>query len=138
MTSQRAFSRTVPLRGVRLCGDHCTEMLSLWLVVTFYLPGWHWPSKTLKMGCKKPEIHHQIMDTINDIGWDQMVMEPTKGENTLDLFLTNHPNLIPRTETLPGIADHDAVYMEIEIHPPPKNSNLSDLFQYSTRNVRNH
>ena len=60
------------------------------------------------------------MDTINDVGWEQMVMEPTRGSNTLDLFLTNHPNLVPRTETLPGIADHDTVYMEMLIHPLKK------------------
>ncbi|XP_076434604.1 uncharacterized protein LOC143274619 [Babylonia areolata] len=61
-----------------------------------------------------------FMDAINDVGWEQMVMEPTKESNTLDLFLTNHPNLVPRTETLPGIADHDIVYMELQIHPPKK------------------
>ena len=60
------------------------------------------------------------MDTINDVGWEQMVMEPTRGSNTLDLFLTNHPNLVPRTETLPGIADHDTVYMEMLSYPPKK------------------
>ena len=86
----------------------------------FNLPGWHWPTKTLKKGCPKPEIHQQFMYTINDVGWEQMVMEPTRGSNTLDLFLTNHPNLVPRTETLPGIADHDTVYMEMLIHPLKK------------------
>lgn len=60
------------------------------------------------------------MDDVNDLGWEQMVEEPTRGENFLDLFLTNHPNLVPRTETIPGLADHDAVYMELQIHPPKK------------------
>ena len=49
-----------------------------------------------------------------------MVQDPTRGENYLDLFLTNHPNLVPRTEILPGLADHDAVYMELQVHPPKK------------------
>ena len=45
---------------------------------------------------------------------------PTRGENFLDLILTDHPNLVQRTENLPGLADHDAVYMEFQIHPPKK------------------
>ena len=35
------------------------------------------------------------MDDINDVGWEQMVQDPTKGENYLELFVTNHPNLVP-------------------------------------------
>lgn len=60
------------------------------------------------------------MDDINDLGWEQMVQESTREENFLDLFLMNHPNLVPRTETLPGLSDHDAAYMELHIHPLKK------------------
>ena len=60
------------------------------------------------------------MDDINDLGWEQMVQEPSSEENFLDLFLTNHPNLVPRTETLPGLSDHDAAYMELHTDPPSK------------------
>ena len=46
-----------------------------------------------------------------------MVEEPTRGSNTLDLFCTNAPGRVNRTHTLPGISDHDCVYMEIDINP---------------------
>ena len=81
----------------------------------FNLSGWHWPTKTLKKGSPSPSIHREFMDDINDVGWEQMVQDPTRGENYLDLFLTNHPNLVPRTEILPGLADHDGVYMEQQV-----------------------
>ena len=58
-------------------------------------------------------------------------MEPTRGSYTLDLFLTNHPNLVPRTETLPGIADHDTVYMEMLIHPPKKRQSQRSIPIYT-------
>ena len=86
----------------------------------FNLPGWHWPTKTLKKGSPSPSIHRKFMDDINDVGWEQMVQDPTRGEKYLDLFMTNHPNLVPRTEVLPGLADHDAIYVELQIHPPMK------------------
>ena len=60
------------------------------------------------------------MDNINGVGWEQMMQEPTIGDNYLDMFMTNHPNLVPRTEVLPGLADHDAIYKELQIHPPRK------------------
>ena len=86
----------------------------------FNLPGWHWPTKTLKAGAPYPIVHRAFMDTVNDLGWEQVVPVPTRGENFLDLFLTDHPTLVQRTENLPGLADHDAVYMEFQIHPPNK------------------
>ena len=42
------------------------------------LPGWHWPTKTLKKGSHSPSIHRKFMDDINDVGWEQMVQEPTE------------------------------------------------------------
>jgi len=36
----------------------------------------------------------------------QITDVPTCPGNTLDLIVTNHPNQINRTQTLPGISDH--------------------------------
>ena len=47
----------------------------------FNLPGWHWPTKTLKKGFLSPNIHRKFMDDINDVGWEQMVQDPTRGDN---------------------------------------------------------
>ena len=86
----------------------------------FNLPGWHWPTKTLKAGALYPIVHRTFMDTVNDLGWEQVAPVPTQGKNFLDLFLTDPPNLVQRTENIPGLADHDAVCMEFQIHPPKK------------------
>ena len=47
-----------------------------------------------------------------------MVKEPTRDNNTLDLFLTNHPNLVQSTKTLPplGQGGHDIVHHELKIN----------------------
>ncbi|CAH1245879.1 Hypp7594 [Branchiostoma lanceolatum] len=52
-----------------------------------------------------------------DTGLDQNMKEPTRGENTLDLVLTNSPSLIPRVEVIPGISDHSIVYFEFKTRP---------------------
>ena len=47
-----------------------------------------------------------------------MVREPNRDNNTLVLFLTNHPNLVQSTKTPPppvGQGDHDRVHHELKI-----------------------
>ena len=47
----------------------------------------------------------------------QLVKQPTRGSNTLDLVVTNHPDSFRRVETLPGLSDHDIVFTEVNINP---------------------
>ena len=92
----------------------------------FNFPGWDWHSKTLK-STNYPALHHSFKDGIEELGLEVMVREPTRGQNFLDLFLTNHPSLVTRTENLPGIADHDAVYLELQIHPPSRKQPIRQI-----------
>ena len=85
----------------------------------FNLPGWDWCTKLLKP-TQYPAIHHKFREGIEDLGLEVVNQEPTRGENFLDLFLTNQPSLVTRTENLPGLADHDAVYIEFQINPPKR------------------
>ena len=48
-----------------------------------------------------------------------MLREPTKGDNTLDLVITNTPQMVSRIET-PGLSDHDIVYFEYKNKTPIK------------------
>ncbi|CAH1238779.1 Hypp5632 [Branchiostoma lanceolatum] len=66
-----------------------------------------------------------------DLGLDQLVTFPTRGENTLDLFLTNHPSFVLRIESLPGVSDHDIVYMEFDINPARQRQTRRQVPQYS-------
>jgi len=57
---------------------------------------------------------------ISDYGLTQTVDAHTRLDNTLDLVITNRPYQINRTHTLPGIADHEIVYTEMDIWPTRK------------------
>ena len=72
------------------------------------LPGIEWPS---------PAQHNLFFDILADHGMSQIVDQRTRGENTLDLIAVNYLTLASRTEILPGISDHDAVFAEIDIRP---------------------
>lgn len=80
----------------------------------------------LKTGRNCPGLHNQLVDLLHDVGMEQMVLEPTRRtdhvENTLDLVITNTPQLIPRVEVVPGLSDHDVVYFEYKARVIPKNT----------------
>ena len=87
----------------------------------FNLPAIDWSTQTLKTNTNHPGLHLQFLDLVHDLGLEQMVTGPTRVDNTLDLFLTNNPSLVPRVEILHGLSDHDAVYLELETHMPRHN-----------------
>ncbi len=83
----------------------------------FNLPGCDWKSRTLKPSTKHPRNHYRLADILDDNGMVQVIEEPTRNKNRLDLLITNIPSKILRTDIIPGISDHDAVYAEIDIKP---------------------
>jgi hypothetical protein len=54
----------------------------------FNLPGWDWRSMTLKPNATYPNLNQQFLDIINNNGLAQIVEDPTRLDNTLDLILT--------------------------------------------------
>jgi len=83
----------------------------------FNLPGWDWKSKVLKPNTPHPAIHHRFADCLDDNALTQLVEEPTRNRNTLDLMITNIPSKVLRLSVIPGISDHEAVFMELDTRP---------------------
>ncbi|CAG2209974.1 unnamed protein product [Mytilus edulis] len=61
------------------------------------------------------EINSKLVEIVTENDFIQMVKEPTRGKNILDLILTNNPGLIERTQTQPGMSDHEIVITDINI-----------------------
>ena len=55
------------------------------------------------------------MTLISDFSFTQMVTEPTRHDNVLDLFLTSNHTLVQKVEIYPGIADHDVMVTDVNI-----------------------
>ena len=79
------------------------------------LPGIEWPSTSIKPNWPSPAQHNLFIDILANHGMSQIVDQWTRGKNTLDLIAVNYLTLANRTEILPGISDHDAVFAEIDI-----------------------
>ena len=106
----------------------------------FNLPGWDWKSNTLKPNTQYINIHHKFTDILDDNGLNQLVEKPTRGDNILDLIVTNHPTCFWRIKVIPYLSDHDIVYAEIDILPVRNRQKPHQIPLYSKAkwgNVRN-
>ena len=56
-----------------------------------------------------------IFDTFCNINLTQLVDFPTRNNNILDIFATNRPSLVTHCTPLPGINDHDIIYVESSV-----------------------
>ena len=72
---------------------------------------------SIKPGCSYPNLYDDFMTMLDDFSLVQMVTEPTRHENALDLFLTTNHILVQKTEMLPGIADHDTMVADVNVTP---------------------
>jgi hypothetical protein len=69
-------------------------------------------------------------------GLTQLVTQPTRGPNTLDLIL-NSPSSFGRVETMPGLSDHNIVFTELDINPQRAKQKPRDIPLYKKANWEN-
>jgi len=59
-----------------------------------------------------------LIDVVQDHGLTQVINEPTRLANILDLFLTNSPAQVQDIAIIPGLSDREAVVIEANVKPP--------------------
>jgi len=64
--------------------------------------------------------HQELIEIIDDFALEQMVLEPTRGENILDIVLTNCPPMFQHVTIKPGISDHEAVVCHLDFKSTTK------------------
>ena len=81
----------------------------VYLLGDFNLPDIIWDTVSVKTKTNRRTLHNEFLETISEFGLTQHVMVPTheKG-NTLDLVITNKPELVHAVEIIPGLSDHYA------------------------------
>ena len=69
-----------------------TNNEQIWLAGDFNLPDIDWDLLNTKPGGITPGLSKQLIEITNDFGLEQVVREPTRINNTLDLFVYLKPN----------------------------------------------
>jgi len=82
------------------------------------------------------DVNQSLLETINEFGLDQLVTDPTCGENILDLVFSLHPESVSNVEVVPGISDHEAVYSELHLDNKPESDDIGHpIFIYDRGNM---
>ena len=68
-------------------------------------------------GCYAPQVYDDFISLLDESNLVQMVTQPTRCENILDLFRTSNHTLINSIIVKPGISDHDLVFSEVLTKP---------------------
>lgn len=69
--------------------------------------GWNWNPSSLRPNSPYVGLHEELAAFLDYFGLTQKVNEQTRGQNTLDLIMTNIPELVNRVHVIPGISDHN-------------------------------
>ena len=81
----------------------------IWLAGDFNLPDIDWDLLNTKPSGVAPGLSKQVIEMTHDFGLEQVVREPTRINNILDLFFTSNPTCVERSSVVPGISDHDGI-----------------------------
>jgi hypothetical protein len=83
----------------------------------FNLPSIEWGThssyvKPSPQYCKT--VNDLGLELVNTTGLTQVVQEPTRGNNILDLMFVLSPDMVKDTSIIPGIGDHEAVCLKYD------------------------
>jgi hypothetical protein len=116
-----------------------TSNSHIWLGGDFNLGDIDWPNASVKPYATHARQCHQLLTISQDHHLHQMVNEPTRitedGASTLDLFLTNNSTLINHVNVIPGISDHEAVFIEANLKPTRSKKAPRKVFNYKKANM---
>ena len=83
----------------------------------FNLKHINWDTYEWKTGGIDKVHHEKLLDICRDHSLEQMQLKPSRGENILDIILTNRPSLFNNVSLIPGVADHDTICTDTLIKP---------------------
>ena len=76
------------------------------------LPDIEWETEQLTTNKYTPSINYSFWDTVVNTGLQRTVNFPTRNNNILDVVLTNRLSSVKQFVGMPGLIDHDTVFVE--------------------------
>ena len=118
---------------------------AFWCGGDFNLPDINWHDESINSNRYPKHINTSFIDLLQSLNLTQVVNFPTRATNTLDLLLTNRPNLVHKISPCPGISDHDSIInaeidCRAQVHRPVKRKvyQWHKLSNLDLLEIRNH
>ena len=110
--------------------NETTKDVEIWLIGDFNAPCINWESMSLFTNRTHVTAHSSLIDVMQEHGLEQIVNQPTRHQNILDLFFLNHPSVKHTIDILPGLGDHDIVCVDIEMRSKINKQNPRQIYLY--------
>jgi hypothetical protein len=123
----------------RFCGQSGNINSAIVIGGDFNLPSIDWERNEL---IDRPQygltINQKMLDIANDFGLTQVVQEPTRDSNILDIFLIRPIDIWYDTGVVPGISDHGAVIFDMacQMAPPDETREIVLYNKADTLTIR--
>ena len=75
----------------------------------FNSPSINWSSGAITNSYVSVSFREKLIEVSKEFHLEQLVLEPTRQHNILDLCFTSHPSTVISSQTSPGLSDHEAV-----------------------------
>ena len=132
--SRASFERLLSFLHANLEDNSPGNQMDIIIMGDFNLPGISWEDGNFSVKTKKPtKSEALLLNFMEDHLLSQYVSIPTRQQNTLDLLLTNNPNLVLHTsaeET--NISDHKLVKINTTFSLTSKKTKNSPVFKDHT------
>ena len=76
-------------------------------------------------------LKEKLIEVISEAGLQQMQMEPTRGQNLLDLSCCKKPSLVKACISIPGISDHSIVLADCDLKATINKKPPRKVYQWS-------
>ena len=110
--------------------DESMKNPEIWLIGDFNAPCINWESMSLSANRTHVAQQSSLIDVMQEHGLEQIVNQPTRQHNILDLFFLNYPSTKYTIDILPGFADHDIVCVDIEMGSEISKQNPREIYLY--------
>ena len=122
--------------------DECLRLIPgnahVWVGGDFNLTSIDWKKHTVEQYPTDGTLCRELLDLSLEHNLTQVVSRPTRltldSQTMTDLFFTNNPSLVNTSKVIPGISDHEAIYIESSLRPFINKSVPREIFQYNKAN----
>ena len=117
--------------------DVCTSNpgAAVWIGGDMNLPDINWEREEITSHQYRHSLSESYLQTLGDVGVEQIVNFPTRGDNTLDVIITNRPTLVRQCEPMPGLSDHDVVFMDMTARAYRNKPTRREIFLWNKANL---
>ena len=134
-----------PKSKIDVTTNICEEIISLnssfkncpiWIGGDTNLPDIDWTNNAIVGHQYAKPINESFLETFDQCCLEQIVMFPTRLENTLDIVTTNRPTFVNNCIPHPGLSDHDtAVMLDIVCHPKRSKPNKRKVYLWKRADI---